>query len=524
MKKLIASTYIFSLIFLFSNSVFAIEDLSINISKDIKIVSSNSEKDLTRAQVFNYFWDYFSQDIRESYKYINLNFKWIKKGTDLYDSFQKLIYLNILDNKDIFINKNKKISAYEFYKLAEQFLWLKLIEDKEILALKSRNANNNDFKKLENKLSVLNYQIPDIWNSNSKAIQTKKDIFSDVYKTLQKEHYNKNNLNDEGLLDWAIQWLANSSNDKFTTYFPPALNKNFNEALTWEYEWIWTYVEMEKAGEVVIVAPISGTPSEKAWLQGWDIIIKVDDKEITKDTSLETAVSWIKWKAWTSVSLTIKRWINILKIDVVRWNIIIKDLEYKKLDNSTFYIDIRFFWPNIATDFKTSLEALKNEKNINKIIIDLRNNPGWYLNQVTDMLSYIVPAGGNTAVVKYSNWSSFPYVSSAYDLIDFSKYKIVILQNSGSASASEIMIATIKDYFPKTSLVWENTYWKGSVQTIKEYKDGSSLKYTIAKWFSGKTETWIDGVWIKPDYEVIVDKYIKDESSDPQLNKAKSIY
>jgi len=523
MKKI---TIVLSIIILsISNNIFAIEELSENnVTLDKKIVIQNKQVDLTQEQAFNYFWDYFSQNIKESYKYINVNFRWIKKDSDLYKSFQKLIYLNILENKDFFIAKNKTLTSYEFYKLAEKLLWIKLIEDKEIVNLKSEKANNDDFKKLEKKLEDLRYKIPDTWFSDSKIIESKKDIFSDVYKILQKDHYNKNNLNEEKLLDWVIQWLANSSEDKFTTYFPPADNKNFNEALTGEYEWIWAYVEMIKAWEVAIVSPISGTPSEKAWLQWWDIIIKVDNKEITKDTSLQMAVSWIKWKAWTTVALTIKRWANILNIDVIRWNIVIKDLEYKKLDNSTFYIDIRFFWPNVATDFKNSLESLKSEENINKIIIDLRNNPGWYLDQVTDMLSCIVPTWEPTAIVKYSNKSSYSYKSVGYDIIDFSKYQIVILQNSWSASASEIMISTMKDYLPKTSLVWEKTYWKGSVQTVKEYKDGSSFKYTIARWFSGKTETWIDGIWIKPDYEVIVDKYIKDESSDPQLNKAKSIY
>ena len=143
--------------------------------------------------------------------------------------------------------------------------------------------------------------------------------------------------------------------------------------------------------------------------------------------------------------------------------------------------------------------------------------------EVSKMLWYFLEEWETTAVIKYSNNTKKLY-SKWYDLVDFSKYKIVLLQNSGTASASEIMIGTIKDYYPETEIIWEKSYWKWSVQTLKNYSDGSTIKYTIAKWFTWLTETGIDGVWITPtvELEFDIDAYKKNKT-DNQLEKARTI-
>lgn len=139
------------------------------------------------------------------------------------------------------------------------------------------------------------------------------------------------------------------------------------------------------------------------------------------------------------------------------------------------------------------------------------------------MLSYFIEKDKPTAIVKYIDKTK-TFSSKGYDLIDFSKYKIVILQNSGTASASEILIWTLKDYYPNIEIIWEQSYWKGSVQVMKPYIDWSLLKYTIAKWFTWLTETWIDWIWIKPTIELEFDlEAFKKNWFDNQLNKAKLI-
>jgi len=145
------------------------------------------------------------------------------------------------------------------------------------------------------------------------------------------------------------------------------------------------------------------------------------------------------------------------------------------------------------------------------------------LYEVSDMLSHFVPKNEKTVVVKYLEWNK-NYYSKWYDWIDFNKYDIIILQNSWSASAAEIMAWTIKDYIPNATIIWTQSYGKWSVQAIKPYPDGSSLKYTIAKWFTWKYVRWIDGIWIPVDIELEFDfDEFKKSKKDNQLERAKNI-
>jgi carboxyl-terminal processing protease len=192
------------------------------------------------------------------------------------------------------------------------------------------------------------------------------------------------------------------------------------------------------------------------------------------------------------------------------------------LSDDTYYIQIRSFWDHVTTDFKKSLDELSKKSWVKKVILDLRNNWGWYLESVADMLSYFVPLDQPTAYVKYINQEQ-NFLSDWYDLVDFKKYRLIILENSWTASASEIMIWSIKDYYPEATIIWEKSYGKWSVQTVKPYIDGSSLKYTIAKWFTWKTRTWIDKVGIKPDIELELNMEDFKKWLDNQLDKAKSM-
>lgn len=486
-------------------------------------IISNS---LSREDVFNFLWDNVSSKVLSSYEFINLNFTDVKTKSKLYTSLQKLVYLNSIKNLKIKINKNSNFNAYSFYLLSEKIFWIKIIDDEtEKEDLLSRKVIKSDLDRVSEKLSKLisDDNIKLLKDTNLKVkLQEKKEIFKDVYNTLLTDHYDSAKIDEIKFVEWAIEWMTNSIWDKFSVYFPPTESKDFYDNLNWEYEWIWCYVEMETPWVLKIVTPISWSPSEKSWLKWWDIVVKVDQKEVTKENSVNEVVSWIKWKAWTEVVLTINRDWKIFEVKVIRENIIIKDVEYKVLPNDTFYIQIRSFWDHVLPDFKKSLEELKTRPNIKKIIIDLRNNGWGYLSAVTDMLSYFVPINEPTAVVKYTWYEETSY-SLWYNLVDFTKYKIVILENSWTASASEIMIWTIKDYFKDLVIIWENSYWKGSVQTIRSYTDWSSLKYTIAKWFTWKTKTWIDKIWIKPTIELELNITDFKNWIDNQLEKAKSI-
>ncbi len=505
---------------------FIITSFSYTYAVEVKILPNTisttkklEDTEITRKDFFLFLGDYFKADVPKTYKYINLEFRDIWNDIKLKESLQVLVYLDILENKDIKIFPTRSLNAYMFYTFVDYKLDLYLIPSKETESdLKKRNTKLSDLKNLKNWLFELEESIKEE-ETFEKNISTKQKIFTDVYETLLNSHYDKDNFNEDKLIDSAIEWLTKWTDDKFTTYFPPAESKSFEEDLNWKYEWIGAYVDMEIPGEFKIISPISSTPAEKAWLRWWDIVTHVNWKEISKDNTLKEVVSWVKWPAWTKVKLTIKRWEDNFDVEIERAKIVIKEIDFKVLNRNTYYIQIRTFWDSVKSEFTNALNEMNKNENINTIILDLRNNPWWYLDQVTDILSFYVPENNPTAIVKYKDYS-VSYKSKGYDLVDFSKYKMIILQNWWTASASEIMIWTIKDYYPNTVILGEKTYWKWSVQTIKPYNDWSSLKYTIAKWFTWKSETWIDLVGINPTFEVELDEIKYKEWFDSQLQKA----
>ncbi len=484
------------------------------------IISVKNQTEITRKDFFKFLSENFKNNIPKTYKYINLEFKDIDEDIELKQYLQILIYSDIIENKEIKLYPNKALNAFTFYNFIDNKLDIYAIpSDETEKELKKRNTQIYDLENVKNKITAFQTYKEEQENKKN-TLSSKKEIFSDVYETLLDSHYNKDNLTEDKLINSAIDWLTKWTDDKFTTYFPPTENKDFDEDLNWKYEWIWAYVDMETPWEFKIISAIYWTPAEKAWLKWWDRVLFVDWKEVTKETSLKEVVSWIKWPAWSKVKLTIKRLEEKFDVEIERGKIVIKEVDYKTINNNISYIQIKTFWNTVKQEFEVALNSMKENNNINTMILDLRNNPGWYLDQVTDMLGFFVKEGEATAVIKYKDYKTTAK-SRWYNLIDFSKYKIIILQNGWTASASEIMIWTIKDYYPNAILIWEKTYWKWSVQTIKPYQDWSALKYTIAKWFTWKTETWIDLVWIKPDIETKLDeeKYKKDWT-DTQLQKA----
>lgn len=484
----------------------------------ITIIATSNEVTVNKGDILSFYADYYSSQIPESYKYINVNYIDVSKWWEFEDSLKKLIYLDLIDNPSIYIKKDSELSAWAFFRLSEKILWINIVDAESESILKNRITTSTDIKTIKN--LIWTNKVTVSTKSSNVEIKQKIAIMDDVYKTLTTKHYNKDELNEGEMIDSAIDWLTKWTDDKHTVYFPPLESESFTDALSGDYEWIWAYVEMEKPGVMKITSPIPWSPSEKAWIKWWDIITKVDWKEIWENNSLKEVVWWIKWPSWTSVTLTINRNWELLEIMVTRDRIIITDIEWEILNTTTYYLQIKSFWENVSDDFKKAAIEINENKDISKIIIDLRNNWGWYLTEVTEMLSYFIEKWETTAVVKYHD-SEKTFISKWYNTIDFSKYTIIILQNSWTASASEILTWTLNDYYSDLIILWEKSYGKWSVQVMKTYSDWSLLKYTIAKWFTWKTQTWIDWIWINPtiELELDIEKY-QENGFDNQLDKA----
>lgn len=483
-------------------------------------------QDIQRKDAFIFFASMYATQVPESFKYIDLKYRDVPKDSELEDALQILVYLNLIPNKDINIVPRSKVSIHTFEALWEKILGVGVSKQHDSLNKKAIYTTYSDLEAVYSIVQKRNTQKD--WNtatessSNIWDLWVKWQILEDVYTTLQKSHYNKSELDPDELLDGAIKGLTESVWDGYTTYFPPVESQDFFEWLEWEYEWIGAYVDMPSPGKMIIVSPIVGSPAEASWLKGGDIITHVDAVEITSENSLKEVITWIKWPAGSIVTLTIEREreSSPMDIKVTREKITLKDIEYKKLNSTTYYIQMKNFWDNADKQFKEALEDIKSNRWIKKIIFDLRNNPGWYLWEVSSILSYAVEKWEPTAIVSNGE-RDLPYVSLGFDLIDFSEYELVFLQNWGTASASEIMVGTMKDYYPNATIIWEQSFGKGSVQSLKSYRDGSTLKYTTAKWYTGKSKNGIDGIGVTPDILIEFDADLWEmDRTDNQLDEA----
>lgn len=344
------------------------------------------------------------------------------------------------------------------------------------------------------------------------------DKFWEVYSLIKNNNYDSSGINKEELVDSAIKWLVDWLWDKHSEYLSVSETQKFNEVLSWDFEWIWAVVEKNEIW-VLIDRIIKWSPSKKYWLKSWDIIIKANNVEL-EELSLYDAVDVIKWKAGTKVLLEILRpgEVNILTIEVIREKIKIPSVESKIFEEQNFwYIAINMFWEDTSVEFKKALDEVMDT---DWLIIDLRDNWWGYLQSAVEILSNLVEEDKILVVTKYKDlFSNVSYPSindgTIYD------WKIVVLINENSASASEITAGALKDY-KKAILVWKKSYWKWSVQKPFNLSDGSMVKLTIAKWFT-PNDVNIDHEWINPDIEIDFIEEDFENLYDRQLEEAKDV-
>ena len=470
---------------------------------------ADNETKLNVYQSFIFFWNQFKDEVPDSYQYISLDYKWVVKWGRLEDALQILIYKDLIKNAPVIINPESIMTVSWFNKLSTQILWIGLTGDENQSVTDTQEMYYRDLSAVQEILDQRKNKTITItsglgWSTNTLWKQGK--ILEDVYNTIKKDYYNGNSLSDEELISWAIKWMTDAVWDKYTSYFPPVESSEFISALEGEFEWIGAYIEMPTPWELIIVSPISWSPAENAGLKWGDRVLSVDGKEVTAENPVNEVVSWIKGPAGTTVKLSIQReWEKEpLEFIVTRDKIVIKDVEFSKPDRNTAYVEIKSFWDKVDSQFKNEIKKIAEDLSVRKIIFDVRNNPGGYLWKVSNILDYLLPVWEITTHVKYSG-TQLDYTSKMDEILDLNKYEVVILQNGGSASASEIFTGTIKDYFPNTTIIWEQSFGKWSVQTLKNYYDGSTLKLTTAKWFTGKTRTTIEWVGITPDIVVPYD-------------------
>ncbi len=315
----------------------------------------------------------------------------------------------------------------------------------------------------------------------------------------------------------AIEGLAASYNDPYTVFFPPVESKAFEEEISGSFGGVGMEIDIVD-GVPTVVAPLKGTPADKAGVLAGDKIIEIDGQSAIK-MSTEEAVKLIRGEVGTTVAVTfIRKGVNqpIIK-KMVRAVIEIPTVKTKLLPSGVFVLELYNFGATSPSFFRGALREFI-ESGSDKLVIDLRNNPGGYLEAALDMASWFLPTGRVVATEDFGGKrEDHEYRSKGYDIFT-DRLKLVILVNNGSASAAEILAGALKEY-GKAALIGEQTFGKGSVQELVDLTSDTSLKITVAHWLTPLGNSISNG-GLTPDIEVKVTPENTKDGNDPILDKA----
>lgn len=339
--------------------------------------------------------------------------------------------------------------------------------------------------------------------------------FVEVYDTIV-ENYN-GELDKEDLIENAIDGLISSVGDVYTSYVDSDGTDEFNKLVGGTYEGIGCTIQLLDSGIVVMEVYDDG-PSDKADLRVGDIILKVDGKDVGEMDASELA-NYIKTKESSKIEMVVLRDKKEIKITLNREKVetpVVNSSIYEEKGKKIGYLSISMFTSNAGKQFKDKLEKLE-EKGIDALIIDVRDNNGGYLSAVTDIVSELLPKGSIIYQVEKNGEKEVTKDKTN----SYREYSIAVLTNESSASASEILTAAVKESYGGF-VVGTKTYGKGTVQQTKELSDGSMIKYTVENWLT-PDGNWINEKGIEPTHEVkLADEYYNDPSveNDNQLQKA----
>lgn len=358
------------------------------------------------------------------------------------------------------------------------------------------------------RISIQGYQT--ISSNSSLPARLDYSSVDTVYQSLRQNFDGE--LTEADLLDGLKAGLANATGDPYTEYLNPTSAEEFTRSLEGKFEGIGAQLGKD-GNNVIIVSPISGYPAEKAGLLPKDVIAQIDG-ESAYNLSINEAVEKIRGEKGTTVTLTIARDGELKEVPIVREEINIPSVEAEIRDGIGIMTISQFGDDTVALARKAAQEF--RDANVKGIVLDLRSNPGGYLDGAVDVSSLWL--GGNSTVLTERRDNVVIKTIRSRGTPILKDIPTVVLINEGSASASEITAGALKDNGVAT-LIGQKSFGKGSVQQPISLGNGGILKVTIARWFTPDGKN-IDKEGIEPDEEVEISSEDIIASRDPQLNRA----
>ncbi len=346
-------------------------------------------------------------------------------------------------------------------------------------------------------------------------IYNKIDLFGEVLEKINKEYVDE--IDQSESMDSAINGLLQSL-DPYSSYMSPEIFNEMQTETSGEFGGLGIEVGME-SGVVKVISPIDDTPASKAGIKAGDYIVKINGTQV-QGKSLTEAVDLMRGPVGSGIELTVRRRgeKKALKFNITREIIQIQSVKADLLEKNIGYIRLTSFNENSDTQIKKQIKKLEKNKNVKAYILDLRNNPGGLLSQAIRISDFFLDNGEIVSTKSRKVSENRKWFAKKGDLTNGKA--LIVLINYGSASASEIVAGALKDH-KRAILLGENSYGKGSVQSILPLKNNGAIRLTIAKYYlpSGKS---ISEVGVSPDIEITeeTDEFRIKTKTDNQLNYA----
>ena len=353
------------------------------------------------------------------------------------------------------------------------------------------------------------------FSKNENDIYQKIDLFGEVLDKINKEYVDE--VNQSKAMDAAINGVLQSL-DPYSAYMSPEMYDNMQTETSGEFGGLGIEVGME-AGVVKVISPLDNSPASRVGVKAGDYIVKINETQV-QGKSLTEAVDLMRGPVGSNIEITVRRVgeKKAIIFNITREIIKIESVKSKIIDNKTGYLRLTSFNENSSKQIENKIKEIKKNKKIKSYILDLRNNPGGLLSQAIRISDFFLDHGEIVSTKSRKSSENRKWFSKKGDIIDGKT--LIVLINYGSASASEIVAGALKDH-KRAILVGENSYGKGSVQSIIPLNNKGAIRLTISKYYlpSGKS---ISEVGVTPDIVVEEDseEFKINTEDDNQLNFA----